>query len=183
MGFMDIGPTSKTDMKELLDAGRLVYLVFPSVVVRTQALRDIGGFREEFGPAADVDLWTRLAERGTVIALPERLFGFRVHDQAGSSRQFFEASHLARFAQACLAARQRGVAEPTLAEYRGRQKPALAQAMQYLHDTSRYNFRRAGAAWLDGKHLLSLGRLATAFAASPRAFMRKAIEQSGRWSR
>ena len=89
---MDLGPIDLREYEEYAGKGRLLYLVFPSVVVRTGVLKDLGGLRAEFGTAADVDLWTRLAEAGPVLALPERLFGFRVHDQAASTRHSISAA-------------------------------------------------------------------------------------------
>ncbi|PWB82110.1 MAG: hypothetical protein C3F08_00435 [Candidatus Methylomirabilota bacterium] len=178
-GYMDVGPTSVEEMRRQLECDQPIHLVFPSVVVRTKAIRDVGGFREVFGPAADVDLWTRLAERGTVLAIPERLFGFRVHDESGSSRQFFEARHLVRYAQSCLAARQRGLVEPTLAEYERSRGGLPTRVRRRLEDVSRYNFRKAGAAWLEQRYLSSLTRVAVSFVASPVECLRKVAEQSG----
>lgn len=52
----------------------------PSVMIRTDALRDIGGYRSIGGMfAQDYDLWLRLAECGEVINVPMPLLRYRIH--------------------------------------------------------------------------------------------------------
>lgn len=45
----------------------------PSVMMRTDALKRVGGYREGFCPAEDLDLWIRLAEVGQIANLPDPL--------------------------------------------------------------------------------------------------------------
>jgi glycosyltransferase involved in cell wall biosynthesis len=51
-----------------------------SVMARTQVLRDACGYRAEFEPADDYDLWLRLLPRHRFIKLIERLYVYRLHD-------------------------------------------------------------------------------------------------------
>jgi glycosyltransferase involved in cell wall biosynthesis len=45
----------------------------PAVTIRTQALRDVGGYDESLQPCEDYDLWLRLGEVGKLLNLPEPL--------------------------------------------------------------------------------------------------------------
>lgn len=54
-------------------------VVHPSVMMRTQAVREAGGYREAFKWLEDVDLFLRLAERGRLANLPESLLKYRKH--------------------------------------------------------------------------------------------------------
>ncbi len=45
----------------------------PAVMMRADAVRRVGGYRQGFCPAEDLDLWIRLAEVGQVANLPEPL--------------------------------------------------------------------------------------------------------------
>ena len=181
-GRMDLGPTSRSEMVKGLEADQPIYLVFPSVVARAQAIRDSGGFRPVFGVAADIDLWTRLAERGVVIAIPERLIGFRIHDNAGSTLQFFEAKRMTRYARACQGARRRHEREPSLDEFLENQGHLFKRAAIRMNDLSQYNFRRAGAAWLEARPLRFAYRLGLSLLLSPVACCRKLKDQRGRGS-
>jgi GT2 family glycosyltransferase len=62
--------------------------IYPSaVLVRTELLRALGGFSEDFASAGweDMELWTRLAERCQFHCIAEPLTSYRVHP-ANSTR-------------------------------------------------------------------------------------------------
>ena len=69
----------------------------PSVMMRTAAVRQVGGYREESRPADDFDLWLRLGEVGTLANLLECLITKRltVDGIVGSTlgRQMGDAVH------------------------------------------------------------------------------------------
>ena len=50
----------------------------PAVMLRAEAVRKVGGYRAQFMPCEDFDLWLRLAEVGRVANLPERLLKKRL---------------------------------------------------------------------------------------------------------
>lgn len=63
---------------DLLSGGHGV-IAHPSSMMRRATLLDIGGYREEFEPIEDFDLWFRLVERGRLANIPEVLFRYRQH--------------------------------------------------------------------------------------------------------
>ena len=54
-------------------------LVHPAVMIRTQTLRDIGGYDERYRTNQDHDLFLRLCEQGKVENLPDVLLHYRQH--------------------------------------------------------------------------------------------------------
>lgn len=50
----------------------------PSVMMRAEAVRAVGGFRRRFEPAEDLELYFRLAEVGRLANLPEPLLRYRM---------------------------------------------------------------------------------------------------------
>jgi len=50
----------------------------PAVMMRTQAVRQVGGYREGFCPAEDFDLWVRLGEVGRLANLADYLITKRL---------------------------------------------------------------------------------------------------------
>jgi glycosyltransferase involved in cell wall biosynthesis len=50
----------------------------PAVMLRAEAVRRVGGYRREYMPCEDFDLWLRLAEVGRVANLPEPLLTKRL---------------------------------------------------------------------------------------------------------
>ena len=55
----------------------------PAVMLRPEAVRRVGGYRREFMPCEDFDLWLRLGEVGRLANLPEKLLTKRLF--AGSA--------------------------------------------------------------------------------------------------
>jgi GT2 family glycosyltransferase len=66
-----------------------VFLPTPGAMARIDCYRAVGGFRTEFGSAADLDMWLRLARHSPVGVLEEHLFGYR--HSAGSQGQSYQA--------------------------------------------------------------------------------------------
>jgi glycosyltransferase involved in cell wall biosynthesis len=54
----------------------------PSVMFRAEAVRRVGGYRQQFLYAEDLDLWLRLAEVGGLYNLPETLLHYRMHSNS-----------------------------------------------------------------------------------------------------
>jgi hypothetical protein len=84
-------PLDDAAIKRLALAGHAP-LSHPSVMIRAGTLRELGGYRVEFYPAEDLDLWLRLGERGALANLAEPLIRYRVHSgsisgQAAQGRQ------------------------------------------------------------------------------------------------
>jgi hypothetical protein len=181
-GRMAIGPTSRDACRSILLSGELIYMVFPSVIARSAALRAVGGFRPEFGIAADVDLWTRLAACGPVLAIPEYLFGFRIHDGSGSTSLYWEGEERTRFARACAQARAEGAPEPLFDHWRKAWNAQRRDVKWRVRRAarSRYHFRRAGAAFLEARYGTAAQQLMTSVWLSPHAAVSKLLQQLGR---
>jgi glycosyltransferase involved in cell wall biosynthesis len=73
-------PPTAARVREALRARNV--LVVPSrVLVRTEAVRAVGGFDTEFSLAADWDLWLRLVQNGAVAAAPAVSVAYTVHGE------------------------------------------------------------------------------------------------------
>jgi glycosyltransferase involved in cell wall biosynthesis len=79
-------PISVTDHKldhEGIDADLLQgigwAIVHPAAMMRTDAVKRAGGYREQFKTSQDLDLWLRLAEIGNLANLKEPLVQYRQH--------------------------------------------------------------------------------------------------------
>ena len=80
----------------------------PSVMLRRAAVEAVGGYRAEFEPAEDLDLWLRLGEIGRLTNLPEVLMKYRQHARSFSEQH--QRRQLERSAAAVLeACRRRGI--------------------------------------------------------------------------
>lgn len=59
-------------------------IAHPSVLIRASLLGDVGGYRTEFEPAEDLDLWLRLAERTRLANIPQALLKYRLLEKSVS---------------------------------------------------------------------------------------------------
>lgn len=79
-------------------AGNGAGIFHPAALIRREALERAGGYRADFEPAEDFDLWLRLAEIGRLANLPETVLYYRLHLQSISrtrTAQQFERLHAA----------------------------------------------------------------------------------------
>lgn len=67
--------------------GRGGTIIHPSVLIRGSVLRALGGYREQFDLAQDVDLFLRLAEVGRLSNLDEVLLKYRQHSVSEGYRK------------------------------------------------------------------------------------------------
>lgn len=95
------------EIQERILAGDCV-LNHPSVMMRRGPVESVGGYRPEFEPAEDLDLWLRLAEVGRLANLAEPLMNYRQHPASFSERH--QRLQLERSAAAVLdACHRRGI--------------------------------------------------------------------------
>jgi len=87
-------------------------LAHPTMLLRRDAVRALGGYRAAFRSAEDYDLWLRLSDRHPLRAIPEVLLDYREH---GGQSAWQEVEHrvLAELgARAAARARRAGLPDP-----------------------------------------------------------------------
>lgn len=77
-------PLSAESVTAALESGPL--LCHPSVMMRRDLLRAVGGYRPAYRHCEDYDLWLRLAERTRMANLPDRLLLYRYSGTQVSNR-------------------------------------------------------------------------------------------------
>jgi glycosyltransferase involved in cell wall biosynthesis len=89
--------TEPADIREEMLGGR-TRTTLCAFALRAEAARAVGGFREFFETASDLDFQLRLAEQGQIRYLPENTYFYRLHgesithSQHRERRLFFEAT-------------------------------------------------------------------------------------------
>ncbi|WP_019195350.1 glycosyltransferase [Afipia birgiae] len=81
-------------------------LIHSSVVFRKRFALDLGGYRAPFAAAEDYDLWLRMAERGAIAILPQKLIRYRVHSESVTSQKALQQLFSTRIAQKSAAIRR-----------------------------------------------------------------------------
>lgn len=89
------------------------WLCHPSVVIRRDVLRAVGGYRAAFRHCEDYDLWLRLSEVTRLCTIPDRLFHYRRSETQVSSAHVLEQLTGAVIAYAAHCEREAGRPDPT----------------------------------------------------------------------
>lgn len=75
------------------------FLTVPTMMARKEALDKAGSFDLRFCTAADIDLWFRLSQLGTVGIIDEPLHRYRISENQGSAQLFKLRTYRAHFLQ------------------------------------------------------------------------------------
>ena len=87
-------------------------LAHGSVLMRREAVDEVGGYRPEFHYAQDLDLWLRVAEQHGIENIPEYLYSWRLPKSGGAPEKRFQQKRFAELAVECAQARRAGRPEP-----------------------------------------------------------------------
>lgn len=105
-------PLTHEDFLGAVEQG-LPLLCHPSVMMRRDVVRAVGGYHSAFRHCEDLDLWLRLASVTQIANLPERLLRYRHYEEQVSSRHATIQQVGAAVARIAYGERQAGRADPT----------------------------------------------------------------------
>lgn len=162
--------TTRARVEQEIAAGRMIYFLHPSMMLRRDKILDLGGYREEFPLSHDVDLWNRVAEaRHKVLAQPEFLVAYRIHDYGMTRRSFRRLAEELRWSELCARQRRRRESEPSLDQFRAamRRTPLPRRFNSWREDTAFVGYKTATAARARGGMATTAGYLALSAALDP----------------
>jgi len=117
------GPFTRAQFEAMTARGEPVFFVHSSTLMHRETVLAVGGYREQFVQAEDVDLWLRMAERGhLLLKMPEPLLLYRLHGASLTMSRNAEQKLQHRWVMACAAARRKGREEPSLAGFLGSER-------------------------------------------------------------
>ncbi len=112
------GPFTKEEFEDMAARGEPVFFIHSSTLMHRETMLAIGGYREQFVQAEDIDLWVRMAEKGhLLLKVPEPLIMYRIHRGSLTMARNAEQRCYHRWAMACADARRQGRGEPPLDEF------------------------------------------------------------------
>ena len=101
--------TNRRTVAAYVRKNRLIAINHPGAIIRKSALLDVGGYRAEFVPVEDIDLWNRLVDAGyQLLVQPEFLLHYRVHSQSTVGRRVAENERMGQWARHCMIQRRQG---------------------------------------------------------------------------
>lgn len=109
--FLEITTVEK--FRDYMARNEAIGLLHPGILMRRDAVLEVGGYREPFGGANDIDLWSRISERHIILVQPEYLMEYRVHGAALGSLKFLDHRLKYEWCRVCMLARRSGQPEPS----------------------------------------------------------------------
>jgi glycosyltransferase involved in cell wall biosynthesis len=102
----------------LVESNVLIGFNHPAVVLRKSAVLEVGGYRQAFWPAEDIDLWNRLVEKGyKILVQPEYLLDYRIHGESASIAWARLTRTKVRWLKDCMLRRRSGKSEQDLESF------------------------------------------------------------------
>jgi len=115
-----LAPLHKPEQIAKLDKqNKLIPLTHPSVLIRKSVFEAVGGYRPQFWPAEDLDLWSRILEhnRGGILVQKDLLTRYRIHADSICAANARQTLMRVRWVRECLIRRRRGEPECTWEQF------------------------------------------------------------------
>jgi len=174
-----VGPLTTEQFWEERKKGRVVQVINPSAMMRKDIVDKVGGYKEAFIAAHDIEIFDEMAEYGPILCIPEVLVLYRIHGYSISMTKFMTQRKLARYIEARRKARLAGEALPTLDSFLANydNRPWRERLRRYLSDLQGLNYRRAGLAYAEGQYHKVGWFFGMAFLLNPRYAVKRAWKQ------
>lgn len=169
------GPTTPEEFRRLRASNGWLSLTHSSVLMHRDTILALGGYDPAFGPSADTELWSRVADEHLALVVPEPLVLYRIHSRSMSMTRYFEQKRALRWIRVRQLARRAGRPIPTVAELKraergrfGLRRPGVVR-----RDWLRYLKRQRRLALAEGRRARATATLAGIFALDLLASTRK----------
>ena len=148
LGIARTGPTTEAEFYEQRNRGDLVQLIHPTVLLKKEVVLAVGGYKSNFEPVEELELFDRMAAHGPTLAIPEPLLRYRIHSNSVSMQRFFFQRVLMRYVvarhRARLAEQPELSYEQFLQDYQ--HQPLLSRWQRKIKTAGMFCYRKAGLA-------------------------------------
>jgi glycosyltransferase involved in cell wall biosynthesis len=153
----------------------------PTLIVKREAWARVGGYRFA-GAGEDLDFCLRICDLGRVTNEPEVLYHYRLSTESLTFKTREETNRGYAFAIACAKARERGVAEPDLEQFRQAwvRRPLYARTAHVLATAGENFYRRSIIRRAQGRSLVSRAYLAAAALCLPHVALSRLAKRSSK---
>lgn len=167
IGKVTTGPATEEEFRREHGAG-LVEILHPTVLLRREVVRSVGGYDPRFDGGEDVELWDRVGEVAPILTIREPLIRFRVHPESWSTLRMAEGLTIHRFVAARRTARNAGN-DLSWEEFQEAEAAAgwYSRLRRKLEQRAGVEYRRAGVAYATSEPLSMARHLAVAFLLRP----------------
>jgi glycosyltransferase involved in cell wall biosynthesis len=166
---------------KLVAANELIGFCHPAAVVRKSAVMAVGGYRKQFWPAEDIDLWSRLAENGyKMLVQPEYLLDYRMHGSSASVSGARVTRQKIRWLKDCMLRRRAGKEELDWESFLAAQRSAslTVRLNRARKDFAKIFYKSAVHHYAQREYLRVLFALLPAIALQPRVTLSHVLSKT-----
>lgn len=138
--------TAWDKVEEKYNANQMVVFCHPSIVFNREVAINAGGFRQEFWPTDDADMWQRMLETGGKACIyPEVLTMYRIHNASTTITRMNELNAKRRYTEYCMKLRRSNQQEIPFEWFLQlqKQRPWAKQFAEKYEDYVFYQYRCA----------------------------------------
>jgi glycosyltransferase involved in cell wall biosynthesis len=161
--------TTREDFDRYFARSEAIGLHHQGVIMRKDVFLEVGGYRGQFWPSDDMDLWNRMAEKGYVLVQPEYLQKYRIHGSSISNTALRTMLARNRWIDKCVKYRRSGREEPTWEQFCRieRQAPRWQRVNRWRMESGKVLYRRGTLAFSARNHLRAVAFLSGALIIHP----------------
>tara|TARA_B100000989_G_C19528378_1_gene468196 strand:- start:1625 stop:2572 length:948 start_codon:yes stop_codon:yes gene_type:complete len=122
-------------------------LLHPGAMFYREAFLKVGGYRKEFAPAEDIDLWNRFNDYGYWAVVQQKvLMNYRMVQNSEIGQNFKKSRQKYEWLRECIWLRRAGKNEISFEEYIEIKKalPLLTKLNSFRKNQAKYLYRKAG---------------------------------------
>jgi len=175
LGRMRSGPETIEKFTKLYESNEATLLIDPSAIINLELFWKCKGYNKEMVPAADLDFYYRLAETGKkILAIPEILIKYRVHNKSTSVAETMLQRKKAHFVNFNMRLRRNNLKEINYADFCLNiwSKPRY-RLPRIIKDISMHFYKRAGLYYGEEKYLLFIFYILLVFFINPKYLINK----------
>lgn len=165
----------------LVAVNELIGFSHPAAAFRKSAVLAVGGYRKQFFPVEDLDLWNRLLENGyKILVQPEYLLDYRMHGNSTTiSGARFTRSKV-RWVKECMISRRAGMPEPDWESFLDAQRtaPLLTRLNRGRKDLAKILYKAAVLHYAQREYARLLLKLPIAILLQPRQVLGQVISKA-----
>jgi hypothetical protein len=164
------------------EKGEAIGLLHPGVAMHRETILNIGGYRGQFWPADDIDLWNRLAEQGYLILVQDEvLMKYRLHSGSVITSSFQAGRLRYEWVRACMQARRNNQPEPDWETFLlvWKSVPWWVRLNRNRKTQAKYYYRMAGFDKITGKNVKATLELMCATILQPSYVLLRLKRQMG----
>ena len=153
-----VGPKSMEEYEQAVYSGKVIFVMSPTVMFRRDLALDLGGYDDAMDGAEDVELMTRIAERGPVIEIDHDLALYRVHGASISSTRFAKQQRVFDFLDLRTKLRLGG-GDLTMPQYREMldHQPRDVKLTSWVRDMGKRQYRSTIVNMAERRYVMAAG--------------------------